>query len=100
MKKLTKMHWYVYNNTVPLLNIAKTLIFHLVYNLIFLKFSTILSAGQPASQPACQLAYLPAIRTGSISTMAPDFSQKKDSLQNCYSEEGSSFFILHFFPFS
>jgi len=25
------MHWYIYNNTVPLLNIAKTRIFHLAY---------------------------------------------------------------------
>jgi len=31
-QKSTKMHWYDYNNTVPLLNKAKTRIFHLVYN--------------------------------------------------------------------
>jgi len=30
---MQKMHWYDYNNTVPLLNIAKTQIFHPVYNL-------------------------------------------------------------------
>jgi len=32
-KKLIKMHWYIiYNNTVPLLNIMKALIFYPVYN--------------------------------------------------------------------
>jgi len=29
----SKMHWHVYNNTVPLLNIVKTQIFHLVYHI-------------------------------------------------------------------
>jgi len=64
----------IYNNTVPLLNIAKTQIFYLVYNFKIFKFNTILSAG------------LPAIRPGSTSAMAPDFSHKKvimSSLQIC-----------------
>jgi len=48
---------------------AKTQTLYPVYNFKKIKFSTILSAGQPASQPA--------VRPGSTSTMAPDFSQKK-----------------------
>jgi len=63
------MYWYAYNNTVPLLNIVKKRIFYPVYNFNFLKFSTISSAGQPASQPA--------VRPGSASAMAPDFLHKK-----------------------
>ena len=50
-KKSTKMHWYDYNNTVPLLNIAKSQIFHQIYNFKISKFSTISSARQPASLP-------------------------------------------------
>jgi len=67
MKKLIKMHWYNQNNTVPLLNIAKCQIFYPVHNIILKisKFSTILSASQPAISP------------GSTSAMAPDFSHKK-----------------------
>ena len=80
MKKSTKMHWYIYNNTVPLLNVVKTQIFYPVYNIILniFKFSTILSASQPASQPA--------IRPGSTSAMAPVFHITKViaiCLQNC-----------------
>jgi len=47
-KKLTKMHWYIYNNTVLLLNIAKTRIFYLTYNFKIFKCSTILFASLPA----------------------------------------------------
>jgi len=65
MQKFSKMHWYDYNNTVPLLNISKTQISYLVYNFKKFKFSTILSAGQSA------------IRPSSTSAMAPDFSHKK-----------------------
>jgi len=69
-KKLTKMHWYVYNNTVPLLNMcSENSNISSVYHFKKIKFSTILSAGQPAS--------LPAVRPGSTSDMAPDFSHKK-----------------------
>jgi len=32
MQKSAKMHWYNYNNIVPLLNIEKTWIFYPVYN--------------------------------------------------------------------
>jgi len=64
-EKSTKMHWYDYNNTIPLLNIVKSRIFHLVYNFKKIKFNTISSASQPA------------IRPSSISAMAPDFSYKK-----------------------
>jgi len=64
-KKSTKMYWYVYNNTVPLLNVAKTWIFYPIYNFKIFKFSTISSAS------------LPAIRPSSTSAMAPDFSHKK-----------------------
>jgi len=32
LENSTKMHWYDYNNTMPLLNIAKSGIFHPVYN--------------------------------------------------------------------
>jgi len=70
---MTKMHWYDYNNTVPLLNIAKSQIFHPEYNFKNSKFSTISSASLLDSQPAS----LPAVRPGSTSAMAPDFSHKK-----------------------
>jgi len=59
------MHQYYYNNTVPLLNTAKSQISHLIYNFNFFKFSNILSASQPV------------VRLGSTSAMAPDFSHKK-----------------------
>jgi len=89
VKKLTKMYWYNYNNTVPLLNIAKTWIFYLVYNFkIFLKFSTISSADQPANQPDS----LPAVRPSSASVWLQIFHTRKvitSSLRICYSEEGS-----------
>jgi len=58
---------------MALLNMAKTRTLYPVYNLKIFKFSTILSADQPASQPTC----LPAIKPGSTSAMAPDFSHKK-----------------------
>jgi len=64
-KKSTKMHWYDYNNSVALLNIAKSQIFYPVYNLKILKFSTILYAS------------LCAIRPGGTSALAPNFSHKK-----------------------
>jgi len=70
---MTKMHWYDYNNTISLLNIAKNRIFHLVYNFKIFKFSTILVF----CQPACQTASQPAIRPGSTSAMAPDFHIRK-----------------------
>jgi len=54
---------------VSLLNIAKSRIFHPVYNFKISKFSTISSDCLPDSQPA--------IRPGNTSTMAPDFSHKK-----------------------
>jgi len=63
------MYWYVYNNTVPLLNIAKFEYFIQYIILKNFKFSTILSASQPAS--------MPAVRPGSTSAMAPDFSPEK-----------------------
>jgi len=67
MKQSTKMHWYDHNNTIALLNIAKSQIFHLVlYNFKIVKLNTILPACQPASQPA--------ITPSSTSAMAPDFS--------------------------
>ena len=59
------MYWYIYNNTVPLLNIAKTQIFCSVYNFKKFKISTI------------SFNCLTAVRPGSASAMAPDFSQKK-----------------------
>ena len=67
MKKSTKMHWYNYNNTVPLLNIVKSQIFHPVYNFKISKFNTI-SSKPPASQPT--------VKPSSTSAMAPDFSHK------------------------
>jgi len=92
MKKSTKLYWYTYNNAVPLLHIVKTLIFYLVYNF---KFSTILSAGQPA----CQLA----VRWDSASAMVPDFLHKMvitSSLWICYFKEGSSTAPWSFFYLS
>jgi len=65
-KKSAKMHWYVYNYIVPLLNIAKTQIFHPIYDSIFLNLA-------PFYLPAC----LPAIRTGTTCSIAPDFLHKK-----------------------
>jgi len=58
------MHWYDYNNTIPLLNIVKNLIYiqsgiRIIFKIS--KFSTILFACQPA------------IRPGNTSAMAPDF---------------------------
>jgi len=67
MKKSTKMHWYIYNNTVYLLNIAKIQIFYPVYN--FRKFLNLTLFRLPA--------YLPHVRPGSTGAMAPDFSHKK-----------------------
>jgi len=66
-KKSTKMHWYVYNNTVPSVNIAKLDILSSIY--VILKFLNLALFRLPAGQPA--------IRPGSTSTMAPDFSHKK-----------------------
>jgi len=87
VKKLTKMHWYAYNNTVPLLNIVKNLEYFIRYTiLIFLNLAQL-------HLLACQPASLPAVRIGSTSVMAPDFHIRKvivSSLQNCYSEEGLS----------
>jgi len=61
------MHWHKYNNTVPLLNIVKSQIFHLVYNLkIFLNLAL-------SCLPASQLA----VRPDSTSAMVPNFSHKK-----------------------
>jgi len=57
------MYWYNYNKTIPLLNIVK-IIWYIIFKIS--KFSTILSASQPAP-----------IRPGSISAMATDFSHKK-----------------------
>jgi len=63
------MHWYIYNNTVCLLNIVKSQILYPVYNLKISLFRL------PASQPTC----LPHVRPSSTSAMAPDLSQKKDN---------------------
>jgi len=68
------MHWYIYNNTIPLLSIAKTQIFHLVYNFKNLDLTLF---HLPASQPASLLARQPAVRPNSTIAMAPDFSHKK-----------------------
>jgi len=58
--KSTKMYWYVYNNSVPLLNIEKKL------NISSsIQFQKILLFCLPASQPAG--------RPGSTSAMAPVF---------------------------
>jgi len=89
VKKLNKMHWYVYNNNIPLLYIVKTWIFHPIYNFKMFKFSTISSAS------------LPAVRSSSTSAMAPDFYTRKiivSSLQNCYSE-GLFIHCAMVFPF-
>jgi len=78
-EKLTKMHWYAYNNIALLLNIAKTQIFHFVYTVVLkiFKFSIYFIFHFVfcllASQPTCQ----PAVRPGNTSAMAPDFSHKK-----------------------
>jgi len=80
------MHWYVYNNTISLLNIIKSRIFHPVHNFKTSKLSTILSASQPAIKPG--------------STMAPDLHKRKvtmSSLQNCYYEEVPST-VPSFYP--
>jgi len=66
MKKWTKMYWYVYNNTVPLLNIAK-LEYFIQY--IISKILNLALFRLPAN--------MPAIRPDSTSAMAPDFSHKK-----------------------
>jgi len=57
------MYWYDHNNTVPLLNIAKSQIFHPVYNFKFFLNLALF----------CLLDSQPAIRPGSTSAMAPDF---------------------------
>jgi len=53
LKKLTKMHWYDYNYTVLLLNIAKkSNISSGTYIILKIsKFSTILPASQPTVRP-------------------------------------------------
>jgi len=61
-EKPIKMHWYNYNNTVSLLNIVKSRIFHPVYN-----------SKNFVSLPAS----LPGVSSGSTSAMASGFSPEK-----------------------
>jgi len=62
---------YDYNNTVPLLNIAKIQIIR--YIILNLALCNISSASQPVSLPASQLA----IRRDSTNAKAPDFHTRK-----------------------
>jgi len=71
VKKLTKMHWHDYNNTVPLLNIAKSQ--NTSSGIQLLKFQNLALFRLPTSQPTEQ----PAVRSGSTSAIDPDFSYKK-----------------------
>jgi len=83
MKKSTtgKMYWYAYNNTVPLLNIAKTQIFYPIYNLKKIKLALF-------HLLACQLQDLVAL----VLWLLIFYTRKVivSSLRICYSEEGSS----------
>ena len=63
------MHWYCYNNAVPLLNEVKTLTFRSVVN--FKTFGIYLDLSD--SLPACQ----PAIRPTSAGCTAPEISHNK-----------------------
>jgi len=93
------MHWYIYNNTVPLLNIVKIQTFHLVY--IILKILSLGLFCLPACQPACLswdlvalVLWLQIFHTRMVIA---------SSLWNCYSEKGLSTapwsFLLSVTPF-
>jgi len=84
VKKSTKMYWYVYNNTVPLLNIAKTRIFIRYTILKIFKFSTISSISLPAcllSDPIALVLWLQIFHPRKVIASI---------LRICYSEEDSS----------
>ena len=63
------MHSYCSNNAVTVLNAAKSLKIRSTMNFKNLKFTCILSASQPASQPA--------VRPGSASATALEFLHNK-----------------------